>query len=130
MTVDWDQLRAEAHAMTKRSYAPYSKFHVGAAALTSSGELVRGCNVENVSYGLGLCAECGLVSDLVARDAGEIVAIAVVSGAGTHCAPCGRCRQILVEHSAEGALIDLPDGPQLIIDLLPGNFDPTRLSEG
>ena len=130
MTIDWDLLRTEARAMTERSYAPYSKFHVGAAALTSSGEIVRGCNVENVSYGLGLCAECGLVSELIGKGAGEIVAIAVVSGAGGHCAPCGRCRQILVEHSAEGALIDLPDGPSLIVDLLPGNFDPTRLGQG
>ncbi len=130
MNIDWEHLRAEALAMTKRSYAPYSKFHVGAAALTSSGEIVRGCNVENVSYGLSLCAECGLVSELVGKGAGKIVAIAVVSGSGDYCSPCGRCRQILVEHSTDDALIDLPGGPSLVLDLLPGNFDPTRLGEG
>ena len=116
--------------MTSRAYAPYSGFHVGAAALTTTGQVVRGCNVENVSYGLTLCAECGLVSELVATGAGKIVALAVVSGSGDFCSPCGRCRQLLVEHSIPSAQIDTPSGPTLITALLPGHFDLNRLEGG
>ncbi len=128
--IDWTALRTEAHRLTEKSYVPYSRFSVGAAAITSTGEIVRGCNVENVSYGLTLCAECGLVSDLVARGAGELEALVVVSGSGDYCTPCGRCRQILIEHAASGALIQTADGPQPIVDLLPDHFDLTRLQDG
>lgn len=128
--IPWHRLRAEARAMTERAYAPYSKFSVGAAALTTTGQLVRGCNVENASYGVTLCAECGLVSDLVARDAGRLTAVVVVSGSGEHCTPCGRCRQLLLEHADDSALIDSPNGPHPIADLLPGHFDARRLESG
>ncbi|MBT8241588.1 MAG: cytidine deaminase [Acidimicrobiia bacterium] len=128
--VDWDKLRFEARAMTSRAYAPYSGFSVGAAALTTSGRIVRGCNVENVSYGLSLCAECGLVSDAIQHAAGKIIGMAVVSGDGQYCSPCGRCRQLLVEHSTGDALIDTPSGPILISSLLPDHFDQDRLDGG
>ena len=74
MTPDWEALREAARAMTDRAYAPYSGVLVGAAGLTDDGRVVRGCNVENASYGLGLCAECGLVSDLRASGGGRLVA--------------------------------------------------------
>lgn len=128
--IDWAALRAEAHRLTERAYVPYSRFSVGAAALTSTGEIVRGCNVENVSYGLTLCAECGLISDLVGRGAGELAALVVVSGSGEFCTPCGRCRQILIEHAAPDALIQTADGTQRIVDLLPDHFNVTRLENG
>jgi cytidine deaminase len=128
--IDWDRLRSEALEMTARAYAPYSGFRVGAAALTTTGRVVRGCNVENVSYGLTLCAECGLVSELTNQAAGKIVAAAVVSSSGDYCSPCGRCRQLLVEHSADDAVIDTPSGPTLIRALLPGHFDLNRLEGG
>ncbi len=127
---EWRALRAQAEAMTGRAYAPYSNFQVGAAALTTTGTIVRGTNVENVSYGLSLCAECGLVSDLIAREAGQLVAVVVVSGSGDYCAPCGRCRQLLIEHATEDALIDTADGPQPVRGLLPGFFDADRLQNG
>ena len=103
MSVDWPLLRREAAAMTDRAYAPYSGVLVGAAGLTDDGRVVRGCNVENASYGVTLCAECGLVSDLAATGGGRLVAVAVVAGDGRPLAPCGRCRQLLYEHGGPGA---------------------------
>lgn len=125
--IDWARLRAEAVAMTGRAYAPYSGVLVGAAALADDGRLVRGCNVENASHGLGLCAECGLVSELSASGGGRLVAVAVVAGDGRPLAPCGRCRQLLHEHGGPGLLVDGEDGPVTLGDLLPGAFGPGDL---
>ena len=122
-TIDWDMLRAEATKVAARAYAPYSKLHVGAAGLTADGRLVRGCNVENASYGLTLCAECGLVSDLHASGGGRLVAVVCVDGAGHRLAPCGRCRQLLYEAGGRDLLVD----EQPILDLLPGAFGPDDL---
>ncbi len=127
MTPDWEALREAARAMTDRAYAPYSGVLVGAAGLTDDGRVVRGCNVENASYGLGLCAECGLVSDLRASGGGRLVAVAVVAGDGRPLAPCGRCRQLLFEHGGPGLLLDGDDGPVTLGDLLPGAFGPDDL---
>jgi cytidine deaminase len=124
MTIDWDRLRAEATAMTANSYAPYSHVHVGAAALVDDGRVVRACNVENASYGLGLCAECGLASALHASGGGRLVAVSVVAGDGQPLAPCGRCRQILYEIGGPSLLVDSAGGPLLLGDLLPGAFGP------
>jgi cytidine deaminase len=124
MTVDWERLRAEATAMTANSYAPYSQVRVGAAALVDDGRLVHGCNVENASYGLGLCAECGLASALHASGGGRLVAISVVAGDGQPLAPCGRCRQILYESGGPSLLVDGAGGPLLLGDLLPWAFGP------
>jgi cytidine deaminase len=122
-TIDWEMLRAEATEVAQRAYAPYSKLHVGAAGLTADGRLVRGCNVENASYGLTLCAECGLVSDLHATGGGRLVAVVCVDGAGNRLAPCGRCRQLLYEAGGRELLVD----EQPILDLLPGAFGPDDL---
>jgi cytidine deaminase len=125
-SVDWEALRAEARAACGRAYAPYSHVHVGAAALVDDGRVVRGCNVENASYGLTLCAECGLASDLAATGGGRLVALAVVAGDGEYVAPCGRCRQVLYEFGGADLLVDTgdPAGPTTLGALLPGAFGP------
>lgn len=110
--------------MTSRSYAPYSGVLVGAAALVDDGRVVRGCNVENASFGLGLCAECGLASDLASSGGGRLVAIATVAGDGAPLAPCGRCRQVLLEFGGPELLVDTPQGPMPLGELLPWHFGP------
>jgi cytidine deaminase len=110
------------------AYAPYSKFPVGAAALVDDGRIVSGCNVENASYGLGLCAECGLVSALHASGGGRLVAFACVDGAGQALMPCGRCRQLLFEHGGATLLVDTADGPIEMSVLLPRAFGPDDLT--
>jgi cytidine deaminase len=130
MSIDWPLLRREAQAMTSRSYAPYSGVLVGAAGIAADGRLVRGCNVENASYGVTLCAECGLVSDLVASGGGSLVALAVVAGDGRPLAPCGRCRQVLYEHGGGDLLLDAGDAePKRLGDLLPDAFGPEDVRE-
>ncbi len=126
----WDDLRAAAIEAAQRAYAPYSGFGVGAAALTSDGRVITGCNVENVSYGLTLCAECGLVSALHDGGGGTLRAVVVVSASGEPCTPCGRCRQLLAEHAAPDCLIDASGIPETIEQLIPGAFTPERLAEG
>lgn len=126
----WTELRAAAATAATRAYAPYSKFHVGAAGLTKDGRIISGCNVENVSYGLSLCAECGLVSALCQSGGGQLVAVSVVSGSGKPCTPCGRCRQLLYEHGGPSCLIDAGPTIQPLSELLPDGFGPERLAEG
>lgn len=130
MSVDWPRLRREALGMTRRAYAPYSGVLVGAAGVTGDGRLVRGCNVENASYGVSLCAECGLVSDLASGGGGRLRAVAIVAGDGRPLAPCGRCRQLLFEHGGPGVLIDGGEGarPHALEALLPGAFGPDDLA--
>jgi cytidine deaminase len=125
--IDWPGLRAAALEAAAHAYAPYSSLRVGAAALTDSGRLVSGCNVENASYGLTLCAECGLVSALHATGGGRLVAFTCSSGDGSLMSPCGRCRQLLYEHGGPDLLIDTPEGPQPMSALLPYAFGPTDL---
>lgn len=125
--IDWQALRAAARDAMSRAYAPYSKYPVGAAALVDDGRVVTGCNVENASYGLGLCAECGLVSALVAGGGGRLVAFSCVDGAGQALMPCGRCRQLLWEHGGAELLVDLPSGIKPMTEVLPDAFGPERL---
>ncbi|EUA14370.1 cytidine deaminase [Mycobacterium kansasii 732] len=112
----------QGYSGVSRAYAPYSRFPVGAAALVDDGRVVIGCNVENVSYGLGLCAECGVVCALHATGGGRLVALACVDGAGSALMPCGRCRQLLLEHGGPELLIDHPGGPRRLGELLPEPF--------
>jgi cytidine deaminase len=128
--IDWAALREVAVAAMRRAYAPYSRFPVGAAALVDDGRVVAGCNVENASYGLGLCAECGLVSALHATGGGRLVALACVDGDGAPLMPCGRCRQLLWEHGGPGCLVDAPGAPVSMADLLPRAFDDRDLTTG
>lgn len=140
MILDWPALRAAATAAAERAYAPYSGLRVGAAGLTSDGQVVTGCNVENSSYGLTLCAECGLVSALHASGAGAVdasgagaahasgasaaalQAVAVVAGDGQPLLPCGRCRQLLLEAGGPDLLVDTAEGPVELKVLLPAAF--------
>ena len=128
--LDWAGLRAAAEAVARHAHAPYSGLRVGAAGLTDDGRVVAGCNVENASYGLGLCAECGLVSALRAAGAERLVAVAVCAGDGRPLAPCGRCRQLLWEHGGPTLLLDAGPGqdPVTLAALLPGAFDADELA--
>ena len=127
MQIDWQQLRDLANAAMNKAYAPYSNFPVGAAALTTTGELVSGCNVENASYGLGLCAECSLVSELTMKQAGKLVALTCVDKNGNLLMPCGRCRQLLFEHSADDMVLETASGIKTIAEVLPDAFGPKDL---
>lgn len=120
--IDWNALRNEAREATTHSYAPYSKFRVGAAALVDDGRTITGCNVENASYGLSLCAECGLVSRLHDSGGGRLVAVTAVHADGTVLAPCGRCRQLLLEAGGGDLLVDGASGPRPLAELLPDSF--------
>jgi cytidine deaminase len=128
VSIDWPALRDAATAVAGHAYAPYSRLRVGAAGLAPDGTVVTGCNVENASFGLTLCAECGLVSALHAAGLGQLVAVSVVGGDGAPMAPCGRCRQLLLEAGGPGLLLDADGGPQRLGDLLPGAFTGTDLS--
>lgn len=127
-SINWNTLRDTAIQVASGAYAPYSRFRVGAAALVDDGRVVTGCNVENVSYGLGLCAECGVVCALHASGGGRLVALACVDGNGSPLMPCGRCRQVLLEHGGPELLIDHRDGPRPLGDLLPDAFGPDDLA--
>ena len=134
MEIDWPQLRAAAVDVAGRAYAPYSRLRVGAAGLTGDGRIVTGCNVENASFGLTLCAECGLVSALHAVPGGPgpeppvLVAVAVVAGDGAPLLPCGRCRQLLLEAGGPELLVDTEQGPLSLGELLPAAFGDADLS--
>jgi cytidine deaminase len=129
LSIDWPALRSAATAVASRAYAPYSGLRVGAAGLTSDGRIIVGCNVENASFGLTLCAECGLVSALHAAGPAELVAVAVVAGDGEPLLPCGRCRQLLLEAGGGQLLVDTADGPAELKVLLPAAFTGTDLSQ-
>jgi len=143
--IDWPQLRTAATAAAGRAYAPYSGLRVGAAGLAADGQVITGCNVENASYGLTLCAECGLVSALHTAGAGVVdaagagvvdaagdrpllLAVAVVAGDGQPLLPCGRCRQLLLEAGGPDLLVDTADGPVTLSVLLPAAFTGTDLA--
>jgi cytidine deaminase len=125
--IDWATLRRAALEVMGRAYAPYSQFPVGAAALVDDGRIVVGCNVENASYGLGLCAECGLVSALHASGGGRLVAFACVDAHGAVLMPCGRCRQLLWEQGGPDLLVDTPAGIKPMAEVLPLAFGPEDL---
>jgi cytidine deaminase len=125
--IDWSALRRAALEVMGRAYAPYSQFPVGAAALVDDGRVVVGCNVENASYGVGLCAECGLVSALHASGGGRLVAFACVDAHGEVLMPCGRCRQLLWEHGGPDLELDTPEGVKTMLDVLPQAFSQNDL---
>ncbi|MCV7421876.1 cytidine deaminase [Mycobacterium yunnanensis] len=125
--VDWKTLRDKAIEVSGGAYAPYSGFPVGASAVTTDGRILAGCNVENVSYGLGLCAECSVVCALHSTGGGRLAALVCVDAVGNLLMPCGRCRQLLLEHGGPGMLVDHPAGPRPLSDLLPDAFGPDDL---
>ena len=126
-SIDWDGLRTAARDIMTKAYAPYSEFPVGAAALVDDGRVVTGCNVENAAYGVVLCAECGLVSSLVASGGGRLVAFTCVDGHGNTLMPCGRCRQLLWEHGGPSLLVETTRGIVPMSEVLPDAFGPDDL---
>jgi cytidine deaminase len=126
--VDWKLLRDKAIEVSAHAHAPYSRFPVGAAALVDDGRIVVGCNVENVSYGLGLCAECAVACALHSSGGGRLLALTCVDGSGRLLMPCGRCRQVLLEHGGPDMLIAHPSGPRPLRELLPDAFGPDDLA--
>ncbi|MEO6955099.1 MAG: cytidine deaminase [Antricoccus sp.] len=125
-TVDWDVLQLRATEVMHRAYAPYSRFQVGAAGLVDNGRIVVGCNVENASYGIGLCAECGMVSALHASGGGRLVAVACVDADGSTLMPCGRCRQLLWENGGAHCEVLTSRGPEPMSMILPDAFELDR----
>jgi cytidine deaminase len=125
----WDDLTAAATEAMHHAYAPYSRYRVGAAALVDDGRTVVGCNVENAAYGVGLCAECGLVSSLHATGGGRLVAVSCVDGHGSPLMPCGRCRQLLWENGGPDMLLETPKGVLPMSEVLPQAFGPDDLVE-
>jgi cytidine deaminase len=127
MEINWESLHTSAKEIMQKAYAPYSNFKVGVAALVDDGRVVVGCNSENASYGVGLCAECGLISSLTATGGGRLIAAVCVDGAGNYLSPCGRCRQLLFEHGGNEMLFMTPDGPKPMSHMLPWAFGPEDL---
>lgn len=127
--VDWEELRARAREISGRAHAPYSNYPVGAAALVDDGRIVVGCNVENAAYGVTLCAECGLISSLIAGGGGRLVAFTCVNGNGELIMPCGRCRQLLQEHGGAELVLDTPEGLWTLAQVLPQAFGPEDLAQ-
>jgi cytidine deaminase len=127
MEINWEALHNSAKEIMQKAYAPYSNFKVGVAALVDDGRVVVGCNSENASYGVGLCAECGLISSLTATGGGRLIAAVCVDGAGNYLSPCGRCRQLLFEHGGNEMLFMTPDGPKPMSHMLPWAFGPEDL---
>lgn len=125
--IDWPSLQARATELMRRAYAPYSDYPVGAAGLVDDGRVVGGCNVENAGYGVALCAECGMVSELVATGGGRLVAVSCVNGSGETIMPCGRCRQLIWEHGGPECLLATPEGVLPMSQVLPQAFGPEDL---
>ena len=125
--MDWELLTAEAVAVAERAYAPYSGFPVGAAAKVDDGRVVVGCNVENAAYGVVLCAECGVVSQLHATGGGRLTRFVCVNGLGEVIMPCGRCRQLLFEHGGNELVLMTPLGERTMEQVLPQAFGPDDL---
>lgn len=124
----WKALSEAAVEAMRTAYCPYSGFPVGAAGLTNDGRIVSGCNVENAGYGVTLCAECGMISELVRSGGGRLKAVAIVNGEGEPCAPCGRCRQLIFEHGGNDCRVLMPAGSMPMSEVLPGGFGPDDLT--
>ena len=130
--VDWEALRLRAVELMERAYAPYSRFRVGVAGFVDDGRVVAGCNVENAAYGVALCAECGMVSELHATGGGRLTAVFCVGSDGRALMPCGRCRQLLWENGGPECLLMTPEGVLPMTAVLPQAFgvDDLRHAEG
>ena len=122
VSVDWQSLSDKAIEAMRQAYAPYSRFPVGVAGLVDDGRIVSGCNVENAAYGVALCAECGMVSELHRSGGGRLVAVSCVNGDGNPLMPCGRCRQLLWENGGPGCQVMTSTGVRTMTELLPDAF--------
>jgi cytidine deaminase len=124
---DWSALQQDAVAAMRHAYAPYSGYAVGAAARVDDGRLVVGCNVENAAYGVTLCAECGLVSQLHLSGGGRLTHFVCVNRDGAVIMPCGRCRQLLHENGGPALLLLTVSGVRRMDEVLPDAFGPDDL---
>ena len=122
VTIDWEELRGRAIEAMRQAYAPYSRFPVGVAGLVDDGRIVSGCNVENAAYGVALCAECGMVSQLHLSGGGRLVAVSCVNGKGDPLMACGRCRQLLWENGGASCQIMTSSGVRTMAEVLPDAF--------
>ena len=129
MDINWEDLQDLAISAMDQAYSPYSGFPVGAAGLTTDGQTYSGCNVENAGYGVTLCAECGMVSQMVRSGGGRLAAVVAVNGNCEPVAPCGRCRQLIFEHGGNDCLVLMPEGVMTMKQVLPGAFGPHDLTE-
>ena len=127
--IDWESLQQAAHDATKLAYVPYSGYPVGAAAFADDGRLLTGCNIENAGYGVTLCAECSLISQLFMTGGGTIRAFVCVNGDGDIIMPCGRCRQLLFEHSSAETELLTVSGIRTMDEVLPDGFGPRALAD-
>lgn len=127
IAVDWAALIGAAEQAAEQAYAPYSNYQVGAAALVSDGRLVSGCNVENAAYGVALCAECGLISQLILTGGGRLTHFVCVNKEGEVIMPCGRCRQLLFEHGGNDLILMTVNGVRPMSQVLPDAFGPDDL---
>jgi len=125
---DWEELRLQAVTAMQRAYAPYSSFPVGVAGRVADGRVVTGCNVENAAYGVGLCAECGMVSQLHISGGGRLTHVFCVGGDGAALMPCGRCRQLLWENGGPDMLLMTGHGVRRMDEVLPDAFGPDNLT--
>ena len=125
---DWERLKAVAVEAMGHAYAPYSRFPVGAAAQVDDGRTVAGCNVENAAYGVALCAECGMVSQLHITGGGRLTHAVCVNGSGDVLMPCGRCRQLLYENGGPDLLLLTVSGVRTMAEVLPDAFGPDDLA--
>jgi cytidine deaminase len=128
---DLQAMVTAARAASARAHCPYSRFPVGAAVLTNQGTIVAGCNVENASFGLTICAERSAVVQAVAGGATAIRAVVVYTPTPEPTAPCGACRQVLNEFGPEAQVFCVCEGPRIIratvASLLPRAFGPQNL---
>ena len=129
MNINWEDLQDLAISAMEQAYCPYSGFPVGAAGLTTDGQTYSGCNVENAGYGVTLCAECGMVSQMVRSGGGRLAAVVAVNGNCEPVAPCGRCRQLIFEHGGNDCLVLMPEGVMTMKQVLPGALGPHDLTE-
>lgn len=125
---DWEALRAQAVEAMGHAYAPYSGYSVGVAGRVDDGRVVSGCNVENAAYGVALCAECGMVSQLHLTGGGRLTHVVCVDGAGAVIMPCGRCRQLLSENGGPDMLLWTVSGIKRMDEVLPDAFGPDDLA--
>lgn len=126
-----DRLVHAATSVRQQAHAPYSKFAVGAAVLDSDGGIHVGCNVENASYGLSVCAERHAVAAAVAAGAPKLIAVAVVTATSPPTTPCGACRQVLAEFADMTVILANTDGQREVTSvaaLLPSAFGPEVLT--
>lgn len=129
LTADWSELREAAVVAMRHAYAPYSGYAVGAAARVDDGRIVAGCNVENAAYGVTLCAECGLVSQLHLTGGGRLTQFVCLNREGDVIMPCGRCRQLLWENGGEALQLMTVSGVKSMAEVLPDAFGPEDLFE-